>query len=296
MCPDVSGPGAPLATPSSKGPVVSTPRRTVIACIASALLCVPVRAAGLLRIGGSGACHGSSLLLAEPFRRHTGTELQVAPPLGSSGGIRGLLGGALDMACISRPLATAEQARGLSMVALAASPFVVIVHPDTRLDRITVPELARLYADPSATYADGTRARPVLRPVDDSDTHILAGLSPAMAQALAACALRPGMPVAATDHDAVRLVETVPGAIGLSTLGLVLTGRHAVKVLGLDGQPPLTNGRANPRYAVRKTMYLVTTREPSDAVRRFVAYAGSAPAQDLLQRNGYLPPMAGAAP
>ena len=227
--------------------------------------------------------------------RLAGTEVRVAPALGSSGGIRGLLGGALDLACISRPLAPDEQGHGLSILALAASPFVVVVHPATRLDRITVAELARLYADPLATFSDGTRARPVLRPADDSDTRILASLSPAMAQALAACALRPGVPVAATDHDAARLVESVPGAIGLSTLGLVLTERRPLKVLGLDGQPPVVNGRANPLYPVRKTLYLVSRHNAPDAVQRFVAYARSGPALELLLRHGYLPVAAGAA-
>lgn len=297
---DVSGCFRTLARrrrrPQGKRSVVSIPRRTAIACLVSALLPVAARAGSVLRIGGSGACQGSSQLLAAPFRRHTGNELQVAPPLGSSGGLRGLLGGSLDVACISRPLTPAEEARGLSAVALATSPFVVIVHPDTRLDSITVAELARLYADPAATYADGVRARPVLRPADDSDTRILAGLSPAMAEALAACGLRPGVPVAATDHDVVRLVETVPGAIGLSTLGLVLTGHHPVKMLSLGEHPPLAQGRVNPRYAVQKQLYLVTTKHPTEPVRQFVGYARSAPARDLLQSNGYLPVSSGTKP
>lgn len=276
---------------------MSTPRRFVIACLASALLPVPVRAASVLRIGGSGACHGSALLMAERYAKVTGgSAVAVAPPLGSKGGLRGLLGGALDIACTSRPLTSDESVHGLTVQALATSPFVVIVHPGTRLDRITVTELARLFADPTATFPDGTRVRAVLRPVDEVDTQIQLSLSPAMAPALAQARQRPGMVVAATDGEVAQFVESVPGAIGLSTLGLVQTERRNVSVLGLDGHLPALDGRANPAYPVRKTLYLVTRGTAPEPVRRFVAYARSKPAQDLLLRSGFLPAAPGAQP
>jgi phosphate transport system substrate-binding protein len=276
---------------------VSLLRRTVVAGLAVA--CLPVRGqpAGNLRVGGSGACHGGTVLLGERFAKSVGgNAVAVAPPLGSRGGIRGLLGGALDIACTSRVLTSDEQASGLTAYPIAASPFVVIVHPDTRLTTITVAELTRFFADPSATFSDGTRARPVLRPADEADTHILLSLSPAMAPALAQARLRPGMLMAATDREVANFVETVPGAIGLSTLGLVQTERRGVTVLGLAGHLPVVDGRANPRYPVRKTVYFVTRDAAPESVMRFVAYARSRPAQDLLLRNGFLPSAPGAQP
>ena len=250
-----------------------------------------------LRVGGSGACHGGAMLLAERFLQTPGgTQVEVAPSLGSRGGIRGLLGGALDIACTSRALTPDELARGLTAQPLAASPFVVIVHPGVRLARITVADLVRLYADPTSTFPDSTRARPVLRPADEVDTRILNSLSPEMAPALTQANQRPGMLVAATDRDVAQFVETVPGAFGLSTLGLVQTERRNVTVLGLDGQNPALEGRANPRYPVRKTVYLVTRADASGAARRFVAWSGSRTAQDLLLRNGFVPVTPGAQP
>jgi phosphate transport system substrate-binding protein len=248
-------------------------------------------------MGGSGACHGGALLLAERFPQTAGGGgVEVAPSLGSRGGIRGLLGGALDIACTSRALTPDELARGLTARPLAASPIVVIVHTGVRLGRITVADLVRLYADPAATFPDGTRARPVLRPADEVDTRILKSLSPDMAQALARANQRQGMLMAATDRDVAQFVETVPGAFGLSTLGLVQTERRNVTVLGLDGVSPTADGRANPGYPVRKTLYLVTRADASKQAKRFVTWTVSKPAQDLLLRNGFLPVASGAPP
>lgn len=273
-------------------------RRTVVASLATAWLPLTVAAGGgALRIGGSGACHGGALLLADRVPKNAGVgAVAVAPSLGSLGGIRGLLGGALDIACTSRVLTHDEAARGLFMQPLAASPFVVIVHTSVRLTHITVADLVRLFADPMATFPDGTRARPVLRPADEVDTRILKSLSPDMALALARANQRQGMLVAATARDVAQFVETVPGAFGLSTLGLVQTERRNVTVLGLDGVSPTADGRANPRYPVRKTLYLVTRADASDTTKRFVAWAASKPAQDLLLRNGFLPAASGAPP
>jgi phosphate transport system substrate-binding protein len=58
----------------------------------------------IVRVGGAGSGLGGMRLLAKAFEAgHPGTKVQVFSSLGSSGGIKALLVGSLDLAVSGRP-------------------------------------------------------------------------------------------------------------------------------------------------------------------------------------------------
>lgn len=276
---------------------MTTTRRTFIASLSALAAPLPSRAQAAVRVGGSGVCHRLLIGLAALYSGQPGTPpISVAPPLGSTGGIRGVLGGQLDLACISRPLTGPETSQALLAVPLARSPFVVITHPHAPLQELRGAELVRLLSDPAATLADGTRVRPILRPADDTDTRLMLRLHPGMAQALALCAARPGVVTAASDQDAVRAVASTPGALGVSTLGLLMSEQNRVKVLDWDGHAPLRDGSANPDYPHQKEIRIALPAATPEATLKFAAFVRTAPAQLLMRQWGYLPVKPGGTP
>ncbi len=87
-------------------------------------------------------------------------------------------------------------------------------------------------------WPDGSAIRLVLRPPSDIDSEIVKGITPALEQGLAAAEKRPGVQFSVTDQDAAGDLERIPGAIGPSSLALILSERRALRALQLDGVEP----------------------------------------------------------
>jgi len=84
-------------------------------------------AEALLRIGGTGAAVAVMTRLGAAFAAYQpDLAVEVLPSLGSSGGIRALAGGAIDIAVSARALKPEEEAQGLQAVALLRTPFVFV--------------------------------------------------------------------------------------------------------------------------------------------------------------------------
>ena len=71
--------------------------------------------ADAIRIGGTGAAIGTIHLLAEAFKHaHPEHTVKILPSLGTSGGLKALQAGALDIALAARDVNAEEKSAGLS--------------------------------------------------------------------------------------------------------------------------------------------------------------------------------------
>jgi phosphate transport system substrate-binding protein len=249
----------------------------------------PVRAE-TVRIAGTGSGEATMRLLADAFHKgSTQTKIVVLPTLGSAGGINALLAGAADIAVTGRPLRKEELERGLVAVEYGRTPLVFATRAGSRSENITREELAEFYSAKRTAWPDGTPVRLVLRTATDSDTQLIKSLSPAIGEAVAAAARRPGMTVAIGDRDAADAIERLSGSLGAATLALIIAERRAVKVLKLDGVEPSLEAVAQGRYPLFRTLHLVTVREPTPRAKEFLSFVRSKAGQALLEQTGHLP-------
>ena len=138
-------------------------------------------------IGGTGAALGTMQLLANEFRaRNPDILVTTVPSLGSSGGIRAMLDGAIGLAVTSRALNDGERKLGAVEIEYARTPFVFAVSAESKVTAITARELADIYSGKMAAWADGSPVRVVLRPVSDIDTEMVMAISPAIRQGVRA--------------------------------------------------------------------------------------------------------------
>lgn len=242
-------------------------------------------------VGGTGGGVGIAKLLAAGFAQHaSGIEVEVLPSLGSSGGIRALTAGDVQLAISGRPLKPKEQAQGIELVEFARTPFVFVLSQDNVVDAISLPALIEMYAGRNTHWPDGEKIRVVLRLRSDSDTALLRGVSPPMAAALALADERPGMQYAITDQNNLDMIEAIPGALGATTLGQLLAeGRH-LKALTLDGVAPNVNTLKEGRYPLSKSLYLGIGPASTEATHKFVEFISSTDGQSILERHGYWVP------
>lgn len=242
-----------------------------------------------LRIGGSGSPSASITTIARAFEKsHPNVKIELLPGLGSSGGVKALAAGAVQVALISRRLSDEERKQGLVAVNYARTPFVFGTSRATRVSSTTLEEAASIYAGRKTTWPDGTLIRIVLRPEVDSDTALLRSLSPAIDQAVKKAFTRPGMLIAITDIDAADALERLPGSFGTTTMSIVIAQGRPIKVLGLDGTFPSLKGMADGSYPYSKPFYLVTTAQASPLAKEFVAFVRSSHGMKLLTASGHL--------
>lgn len=247
-------------------------------------------AADVLRLGGSGTLLGPVEVLAEAYKKiHREASIVIVGNLGSSGGVRALLEGAVDIALASRALKPAEKEAGAVAHLLGVTPFVFVVGPGRPETAITEAELVDIYSGARTRWPDGRLIRLALRPPDDSDNATMDALSPAMQRARRAAHARAGMHFAASDQENADYLERTPGALGALGLAVVIAERRQLRPLQLNGVAPSAEALAQGRYPLQKTLYLVVTPAVSPAVRRFLDFVASPKGRALLRSAGVMP-------
>lgn len=258
--------------------------------ILSGALSTAVQAEDVVRVGGAGFGLGAVKVLAEAFEKgHPGTVIKVLPSLGSSGGIKALLHGALDVAISGRPLKGEELKDGAVSVECARTPFVFVVHEKVSKRDITTRELEMIYNGRLLKWPDGSRIRPVLRPAADTDTMIIGSISKEMEQAVKAATARRDMIMEVTDQEAADAVAKIPGALGTSTTLQIKTEILPLKVLSFNGITPTPAALDAGRYQLAKSLYLVTAQKTPAAALQFIRFVRSAQGRAILARNGAHP-------
>jgi phosphate transport system substrate-binding protein len=258
------------------------------------LVCRPSQAAeanppaAMIRIGGTGSALGTMSLLADAFRKtQPQSTIVVVPSLGSGGGVMALQAGAIDIALTSRPLNASERNPAFVASEYARTPLVFATAKRTNVTAITTPELVAMYAGERKTWPDGRVLRLVLRPDTESNTEILKSISPQMKQAVTAAQVRSGMIMARTDKENADSIETIPGALGTTTLAQIISEKRALQVMTFDGMTPDTGALADGKYNYYKPLFMVTALQPNALTRQFVVFVNSNAGRDILLANGH---------
>lgn len=243
-----------------------------------------------LKLGGTGAGLGTLKLLAEAYARAGGMPAKITPSLGSSGSIKAVAAGALDIAITSRMPDKSDAENNLIGYAFSTTPLVFAVATANPLKEITLTQAAAIFAKPQVELSPGVIAVPILRPMHETDGKLVMKMSPQMDQAYRAAHERRGMRIAATDVENVEDIERIQGAIGVTTLAQVKTESRRVRPLVLDGVAPSAENLAKGTYIHNRALHLVVRRQPSAATQAFLAFIQSDAGRQIIQQNEQLLP------
>jgi phosphate transport system substrate-binding protein len=239
-----------------------------------------------IRISGTGGAIGTMRILGAEFRKsNPGIRIDILSGMGSSGGVKAVLAGRLDIGLCARPLKDEERAQGAVETKYARTPYVFGVNPTLKMTGLTLEEVARIYSG-ERDWENNKRIRLILRPLHDSDTPVLKGMSPGMSAAIDVAVGREGMIFAMTDQEAADVLESVPGAFGGTTLSLFLSEKRKFRLISLNGVMPGLRTMANRSYPYSKTFFMITGKNPPDPVRRFIDFVRSPAGAAILAKNG----------
>jgi phosphate transport system substrate-binding protein len=250
--------------------------------------CVPLPTlAQSIRVGGTGGALELLAQLGSDFTANAGPLVEVAPSLGTSGGLRALSDGVLDLAVAGRPLNAAERVAGLHAV-VSLTTLYVLATSLRDPPSITLADVPRLFADPQAAWPNGTAVRPILRPTQESDYLVLYRLFPGTEAAVAALRRRDDVPIAATDQDNQVMAAQLPGSLIGTTLSQMLTEHRDLRMVPINGVVPGVATLLDGSYHFCKDLVFVVGPHPTAAVERFLDFIRSDQERDRLSRDGTL--------
>lgn len=244
---------------------------------------------GTIKIGGTGGAYGVMSQVAAAFqKRYPQIHIDFSPNLGSTGGIKAVLAGVLDVGLCARPLTAEELRQGAVAVEYGRTPLILITSHKGGAINFTLKQIASLYLGEINTYADGAPIRLILRPRSDSNTSFLLGLSPEIAAAVLKAQAREGMVVAVTDQDNANALEKIKGAIGWMTLAQLISEKRALTPLAIENIMPSLETFSSGVYPYYKPFSVVIRPNPTKVIKFFLEFLTSAAGREILFNNGLL--------
>jgi phosphate transport system substrate-binding protein len=262
-------------------------------CIAAAMSILGLLATGaaeaqIVRVGGTGTATALMQSLATAYADGGEERITVVPSMGTSGAIRAVIDGAIDVAVSARPLTPNEEAAGLVTLAVMKTPFG-LVSSRQNPPGLGKSDIAALFSSERATWPDGFPLRLVLRPRSESDTALAGTFFPGMREAIERARARADIPVAATDQANVDLAERLEGSLTGATLTQIRMESRPLSFVDIDGMKPTLENLETGAYPYAKTLYLIALKSRRADVASFDAFLLSTKGGMALRARGVLP-------
>lgn len=242
-----------------------------------------------IRINGSGTGLEMMKPLIEEYGKiNRSVSFEVEKPLGSSGAIKALLAGAVDIAVTSKPLEPEAISRGGKIRYFGKTPLAIVTEKNNPKKSISTKELEDIYSGMTKKWPNGDIVRPILRPNEDIDTKILKGLSPGMAEAVTKAYKRRGTIIAITDPESNEAVLKTIGSIGASGLTGVLVNKTPLNILALNGVVPSRKALADGSYPLAKDLHFIVTDKLPKAAAGLLDFIYSKRGRVIAENSGVL--------
>jgi len=240
-----------------------------------------------LVLAGSGSNLPLVRALADLYAENHDVTMHVRESIGPSGAVNAVLDRAVDVGLASRPLTSAEEARGLVATPLAISVVVfgAAEHQGASLSRA---ELAAVYHGERRVWPDGHPIVPLLREPGDSSIKAAAEAWPEVAEAMECARRTPGALVFHTDQEMADALSSIAGAVGVIDLGIMRLDAPRLTPVAVDGALPDLGDGDGVSWRARKPLYFLTFGPPTGEVARFVAWTNTPPARRFIQSSGYV--------
>lgn len=244
-------------------------------------------AADIIRINGSGsALDMMKPMIAAYMKVNPKVSIVMEKPLGSSGAIKALLTGILDIAVSSKQLKPEEQQQGAVIREYGKTPLLFVTNMDVKKNNISTREVEELFSGKQAAWPDGNPVRLVLRPESDIDTKIVRNLSPEVDAAVSAAMKRPGMIMAVTDPETSATLATTAGAFGAASLSTLVVEKPRLNQLSLNGVKGSVSNLADGSYPLGKEISFVTTAKTPASAMKFLDFVYSAKGRTIARNAG----------
>ncbi|EME71430.1 ABC-type phosphate transport system [Paramagnetospirillum caucaseum] len=244
--------------------------------------------ADTVRAAGTGIGIGVVRLLAEQYQREQpGARVWVPESVGTTGAVKGLASGKVDVGILARPLKPGEVEGGVS-VPICRTPLVFFANAGRKDVALGRRDLPALFANALPSFPNG-EVRTLLRPATDAGFIRLLEIYPELAPVVAAARDTRGAILTLTDQDSMDAVEASRSLVAFGALAPLLAEKRKLAAVPLDGIMPDVEALESGRYSHDVPLVLALPAKPSAEALAFADYARSPAAASLLRANGCLP-------
>lgn len=222
--------------------------------------------------------------LGEAFQNETGISFTY-DPTGSGVGIKSVEEGRCDIGLSSRELKDEEKAAGLKEIVLAYDGIAIVVHPENPVSDLTLDDIAKIYTGEITNWSQvgGDDAEIVLIG-REAGSGTRDGFE-SITGTEEACLYRQEL---TSTGDVITTVASNPNAIGYASAASV---KESVKALKVNGVSVTEDTIKDGSYMVQRPFILVIreNEELSEAAQKFIDYATSEDAKELILNAGVVP-------
>lgn len=264
-----------------------TSLRNVLLALILVLPFVSAQAGGV-NLGGAGSLSPLVRKLAAEFeKQNPGISINVIhPPMGSSGSIRALAAGKLDIALSARLPKSNEIA---VVTPWLRTPLVLASNGGKSAKPLTRADIANIYAGRRTHWDDGRPIRLILRGEQETETQILRGLDRDIDAAVGHALKRSDLLVAENDLEALSMLSRINGSFGTTTLGLLRLEAGPLQAFSIDGKEPGLKTIQTGDYPLLRNYYLLSRVGISAEAEKFLLFLTSAKALKLAASYEYGP-------
>jgi phosphate transport system substrate-binding protein len=250
----------------------------------------PASSPETLIITGTGGSLSVMELIGRKFQeKHPDVTVKVLPSIGSTGGIKAVRAGKIDIGLSARSLKPEERSAGIIEEPFGRTAFIFGVQESNPAKGFTLAEIEEIYAGKRKAWPDGTPIRLTLRPLSDAYSVYLAGINPGLKSASEKALAIPDVFVGNTDQEAARQIEKTPGSLGTTSSSVVTTEKRKIRALSIDGASPTLANVSSGKYPYAMTMSVVYKKDKySGSIKSFIEFIFSRDGQKLLSDNGYV--------
>lgn len=213
---------------------------TLAACSGAAAQTLPTPASVTqtpLKISGAGGTTAILKYLAETYnRQHSDLAFEFLSGAGSSGGVKGVLEGQLDLGTMSRPPKDSELADGITYLHFGTEKIVVATSPDVSIPGLTSQQVKDIFLGKIKNWSEvggpDAAISVLVRDEEETNTKIL------RQEIFGKAGFAPGTVVFTSEGDLKTALTSTTYAIAYLAYGGVRLENLKVHPLVMDGQDP----------------------------------------------------------
>jgi ABC-type phosphate transport system substrate-binding protein len=228
-------------------------------------------------------------LLASPEARQRDIGAMLLPAMQPIDATNALIAGHVDLLIVAGPLTIPDGAPPLAIREWVRTPVILAVHDQVPVGSIKLDDLVAILAGWMTRWPDGTPVRLQLPPSTSRDLWQVKAASSGLASAIDHARQRPGLTVVHSDEDLADRIEAVPGSIGFTTAGHVLTAHRRLRPLLIDGIEPSAGNEWLGLYRLHRRIAIVRHQPSAPPVAALVEFLLADRHHDLLLANGLTP-------
>lgn len=211
----------------------------------------------------------------------------VADSIGTSGGVRALADGAIDVALTTRPLQDEERFDGLRQQDIAVAALALVVDRDNPTTSLSLDQVEAIYRGETTHWPDGRPIVALVREPGDSGELAISAVRPSLFAAFEEGRRTDSALELTTDPEMRDALLAIDGSVGFLDASLVALEALPLRLVAIDGVAPSADAFLAGRYPFGRRIRALWRTDAHPAARRVVQALTGPEVREALRAGGY---------